>query len=322
LRGNRGEVVVSGNAGSPGALEAAQYLAELLKGDLYRPLWDRPDYTARQRESKLHRTGIAAVLAQYLHSHPREGRPEDRDILPSQLVPLVSKVINGKSLGTETLRVFIEAFKIRREHADRLRRLHSGTNTVRLLPDASAVPLDTVNALPHGRHRTRFVLDHHYLGVSGLPYRHETFQVIEATAEGLDRYAYAFDTDALTVEVLTGGTLGQPYTVPNGVHAVDILFGRPVALGRWHVFQHETTFRYISQPSPEFRRAVTVNVEYANIKVTFHSRKLPKRVWEATWEDVASEPVKGDAVTLDDYRTAGRCLQVVENTVFGLVWEW
>lgn len=313
---------MSGSAESPGALEAAQYLAELLKADLYRPLWDRPDYTARQQGSRLHRTAIATVLAQYLHSHPREGRPEDRDVLPSQLVPLVSKVINGKSLGTETLRIFIEAFKIRREHEILLWRLHGGTNTVRLLPDASAVPLDTVIALPHGRHRTRFVLDHHYLGVNGLPQRHETFQVIEATVESLDRYAYAFDTDSLTVEVMTGGTLGQPYTVPNGVHAVDILFDRPVALGQWHAFQHETTFRYISQPSPEFRRAVTVNVEHADIKVTFHSRKLPKRVWEAAWEDVASEPVKGDVVTLDDYRTACHRLKAAENTVFGLVWDW
>ena len=49
---------------------------------------------------------------------------------------------------------------------------------------------------------------------------------------------------------------------------------------------------------------VTANVEYADIKVTFHPRKLPKTVWEAQWADVTSEPVSGNVIPLDDYRTA------------------
>jgi hypothetical protein len=313
---------VSGSAESLGAQEAGRYLAELLKCEPYRSLWNRPDYMTRHRESELHHTAVASVVAEYLQIHPREGRPRDRDALPSNLVPLVSKALNGVSLGTETLQVFISAFKINTEHAARLWRVHSDANTARLVSVLSAVPLDTIAALPARRHRTHSVHDHHYLDAHGVPYRHETLQVIEATVDGLDRYAYAFDTDTLTVEVLTGGTLGQPYSVPNGVHAVDILFGQPLALGQRHTIKYETTFRYQTPQEPHFKRMVTVHVEYADVTITFHRAKLPKEVWEAEWKTLDSEPAIGNAVLLDTYQTVSRQLKEVENIGYGFAWRW
>lgn len=314
---------MSGGAESPGAQEAGLYLAELLKHDPYRRRWNLPDWVQRARKGGLHHTAIARALARHLHSRPRKGKEDgDEHAKLSQLVPLVSNALNGVRLSGETLQLFIAAFGITSEHANRLWRLHSGSETIHLLPDSSAVPLETVAALPSRRHITHFVNDHHYLGLKGLPYRHETSQVIEATADGLDRYAYAFDTDCLTVEVLTGGTLGPPYSVSNGIHAVDILFDHPLVLGQRHALKYETTFRYESQPPSEFRRVVTVRVEYAEINITLHQAKLPKRVWEADWKDIASEPVRGAAVTPDDYRTVRRFIRDVENTGFGFVWEW
>ena len=146
--------------------------------------------------------------------------------------------------------------------------------------------------------------------------------MIEATADGLDRHPYVFDTDHLTVEVLAGGALGVPYSVPNGLHAVDILFDHPLALGQRHALKCETTFRYESQPPLEFRRFATVRIEYADVEVTYHPAKPPKRVWEAEWKGLASEPVRGKAITPDDYRTVRRFIREVENTCFGFIWEW
>jgi hypothetical protein len=312
---------MSGSAESPGAREAGRYLAELLKRRPYRLLWDRPDYVTRQRGGELHHTAVARVLAEHLHVHPREGR-SDSNILPSKLVPLVSKALNGVSLSGELLGSFVEAFKINSEHATRLWRLHGDNNTIRLVSDASAVPLDTIAALPARRHNTHSVHDHHYLDARGMPSRHETLQVIEATVDGLDRYPYAFNTDALTVEVLTGGTLGQLYSVPNGVHAVDIIFDKPLPLGQRHTLKYETTFRYQSPQEPHFRRMVTVHVEYADVTVTFHRAKLPKHVWEADWQTMDSEPVLGMTATPDAYQTVARPLRDVDNRGFGFAWEW
>jgi hypothetical protein len=314
---------VTGSAESSGAQEAGRYLAELLKREPYRRRWNRPDWVQRARKSELHHTAIARVLAKHLQDNPRTGKEDDDErIMPSQLVTLVSNALNGVRLSAESLHRFITAFEITSEHAGRLWRLHDDSRTIHLLPGPSAVPLETLAALPARRHTTHFVHDHHYLGPKGLPNRHETSQVIEATVDGLDRYVYAFDTSFLTVEVLTGGTLGAPYSAPNGIHAVDIIFDHPLQLGQRHALEYETTFRYEAKPPPELRRVVSVRVEYAEVKVTFHPAKLPARIWEADWEGVASEPVKGPTVIPDDYRTVRRFVRDVENTGFGFVWEW
>lgn len=314
---------MSGSAESPGAKEAGRYLAELLKHEPYRRRWNRPDWVKRARKSELHHTAVARVLARHLQGNPRTGREDnDERVKPSQLVTLVSNALNGVRLSGESLHLFIAAFDITSEHAGRLRRLHSDSGTIQLLPGPSAVPLDTLAALPARMHTTHFVHDHHYLGPKGLPYRHETSQVIEATADKLDRYVYAFDTSFLTVEVLSGGTLGAPYSAPGGIHAVDIMFDHPLQLAQRYAFKYETTFRYEVQPPLEFRRVVSVRVDYAEVKITFHPAKLPARIWEADWEGVTSEPVTGHTVTPDDYRTVRRFIRDVENTGFGFVWKW
>ena len=271
----------------------------------------------------LHHTAIAQVLAEHLQFAPREGRPEDRDVLAAQLVSLVSSALNGVRLSHEALQIFVDAFEIGRDDASRLWQLHGGAATVRVLTDPPVVPPETAAALHSGLHRTHSVHDHHYLGADGLPYRHETLQVIEATVDGLDRYAYAFDTDALTVEVLLGGELTGPlYHVRAGIYAVDILLDRPLALGERHTLKYQTTFRYAAPPPPEFRRAMTVRVEDADLKVTFHRARRPRAVWWAQWDGLTGQIAEHEAVPLDEYQTAARYLSDVENVVVGFTWQW
>lgn len=313
---------MSGSAESPDAKRAGLYLAELLKQEPYKSRWDRPEWKMRARNSDLHHTAIAHVLADYLRVHPRESRKNDNCIEYSQLGPLVSNAVSGKRLGGETLQVFISAFQMRDEHADRLRRIHGGTSAIHVVPSESGVSLNTLATRGPISHATRYVQDHHYLGLGGLPYRHETFQVIEAMASGVDRYVYAFDTDHLTVEVLTGGKLSAPYVTLNRIHAIDIVFDRALGLGETHPLKYETTFRYESQPLPEFRRFSTARIEYAEVKVTFHPAWLPKRIWEADWDTLDGSPRSSRPGNLDKYYTVTRYLRDVRNSGFGFIWEW
>jgi hypothetical protein len=314
---------VTASATSPGASDAGRYLALLLARRPYRQRWDKPQYVRRGRRDQLHHTAIAQVVADYLQASPREGRPEDRDVEPGQLLSLISNALNGVRLSHETVQVFIAAFEISREDAERVWQIHGGAATVRMLTDPPVVPAETAAALLSDRHRTHSVHDHHYLGADGLPYKHETLQVIEAAVAGLDRYAYAFDTDALTVEVLLGGRLTGPlYHAKAGIYAVDILLDRALGLGERHTLKYQTTFRYRTRPEPEFRRAMSVRVEDADLKVTFHRMRRPKAVWWAQWDSLTGEIVDKEEVELDDYQTASRYLSGVENVIAGFTWLW
>jgi hypothetical protein len=313
---------VSGSAESSGAKEAGLYLAELLKGAPYRLRWSRPGWITRGRQSELHHAAVAHVLEEYLHAHPREDRRNDHSIGYTQLASLVSNALTGKRLSSETLGVFIDAFRVSREHADRLSRIHSGLETIHLVSNASTVPLDTVTALSSRNYTTRYVHDHHYVGSDGFPHRHETLLIVQANANGVDRYVYAVDTDHLTVEALTGEILGAPYVEPSGRDVIDIIFNHPLAAGDTYILKYETTFQCKSLPSPAFKRLVTVRTEYAEVKVTFHPSRLPKEIREADWKSIESDPDIDAVATLDDYHSVTRFLKGVENSGYGFTWEW
>jgi hypothetical protein len=313
---------MGGDAQSSAVEQASMYLAQLLKREPYRSRWNRPEWKTRTRDRDLHHAAIARVLANYLHEHPRESRKSDKNVEYTQLVPLVSKALSGKSLSAETLRVFAGAFKLRDEHIERLWRIHDGTGSIHAIAASPTVPTDTVIALNPGKHTTRYAYDHHYLGPDGRPYRHEALQVIEALADGTDRYAYAFDPGQVTVEVQVGGALGTPYTAPNGVHAIDILFDRLLSAGEIHAFKYETTFGYDFTPGSEFRRSSKMLIKYAEIKVIFHPTRLPKQIWEADWGKLGEAPHQLEPVALDSYYTVTRHLTDVQNHGFGYVWAW
>jgi hypothetical protein len=322
LRCELREEAVGADAVSPGAGQAGRYLAELLKGR-YRSRWDRTDYIVRTRHGELHQGAIAQVLAEHLRGRPRETRPADRDVEAGQLASLVSTTLHGVRLSRETLQAFIEAFAVSPEDARRLWEIHDGAPRIRALVDPPAVPPETAAALRPNRHVTRFVYDHHFIGADGMPSRHETLQVVEATVDGFDRYAYAFDTNALTVEVIAGAQLDGPlYQVRDDVYAVDLLLDRSLAVGEMCALDYRTTFRYATSPEPLFRRAMNIHVSSAGFAVTFHHAKRPRLVWWAIWDGLGREVVHQVPVTLDEFQTASRTLLAVKNMVAGFLWEW
>ena len=155
-----------------------------------------------------------------------------------------------------------------------MRELWEGSDRVRFLVGPRAVPPETAAAFGATRHRTVPVHERHFLGADGLPTRHETRQVIEATQDGLDRYPYRFDTDALTVEVGRGysGLVGPLYHVDAGVYAVDIALEKPLRQAQTTTLEYTTTFHYRSAPNPEFRRAARERIDGVNILRATRSR--------------------------------------------------
>lgn len=312
-----------GSSTSPGAHAAGLYLAELLKRR-YRHRWYQPQGIVRMAGSDLHHIAIARILARHIRAHPRKGRESDDErIEPHQLESLVSYALGGVRLSHATLQLFIDAFLINKGDANRLWQIYEGTERIRLLVGPPAVPPDTAAALRPGRHRTHSVHEYHYLGTDRLPCRHETLQVIEATVDGFDRHAYAFDSDALTVEVFMGGQITEPlYRVNDDIYAVDIVLSHPLKAGELCTLKYETTFRYMTPPQPEFRRAINVVIDWLDVKVVFHPARKAKRAWWAIWESLEGNLIEKEFVELDEYYTLRRYLKDVENTVVGFIWEW
>ena len=122
--------------------------------------------------------------------------------------------------------------------------------------------------------------------------------------------------------MLAGGRLDGPLYEVTNAHAVDILLDRPLALGERWALNYETTFRYKVRQEPYFSRAVTVDVDDADFRVTFHPTKLPKAVWAAEWDKLSGEFVERHAILLDEYHTARYYLHEIKNAVVGLMWDW
>ena len=84
--------------------------------------------------------------------------------------------------------------------------LWNGSATISVMSGTHAVPLqaeEEVNrALGPRHHRTLSLHDHVYIGGDGRIDRARAMQVIEATAQGVDRIPFLCDTNVLTLEVV------------------------------------------------------------------------------------------------------------------------
>jgi hypothetical protein len=147
--------------------------------------------------------------------------------------------------------------------------------------------------------------------------------VIEATEDGLDRYPYRCDTNALAVEVEVGGRLGSPlYPVGGGLFAVDILLDAPLALGDETSLTYLTLFHYAEQPPAEVRRASRQAMHNVSMRVEFHPDKLPRRVWWAVWDGMHGEIIERDECALRASRYVFKRLDSIERSVVGFTWQW
>jgi hypothetical protein len=312
-----------------GRRAAAKYLRELLtQQGPYRRRWER--YVVRARTTEITQLAVAEVLARYLWTHPRV--TGDADALPRQLKDTVSRALSGTLLSRPTLALFIDAFRISSADAGRLWRLWEGSGRISVLSGPRALGAKTEGTLRSifgpPRHQTVSLHDHVHVGSDGRIARTRTIQVIEATADGLDRIPYLYDTSALTLEVGQGcGDIsGELYQVGDGVYAATIPLARELSAGETISLEYSTTYGYpgnLDDPQErEFRRAVMRRLENFDMRVEFHPDMLPAAVWWAVWDGVDGDLVDREPVPLGGQHEVHRFLRSVETTVVGFRWSW
>jgi hypothetical protein len=307
---------------------AAAYLRQLLltKGP-YRRLWEH--HVVRERPGEINQLAVAEVLAEHLWSYPRT--TGDADVMPRQLKDSVSRALSGRLLSRPQLTLFIDAFGISRDEADRLWRLWNGSASVAVLSGRRAVSPqvehDLRAALGPRRHQTLSLHDHAEIGADGRLARTRTMQVIEATAPDTDQIPYLYDTSTVTLEVGQGcrGISRQPYQVGE-VFVAYILLARVLSVGETSTLEYWTTYRYpgnADDPAErQYRRAVMAHLENFDIRVQFHADRLPSSVRWATWDGVDGPVLSQADVSLDSQNSAHRYLRSVERTVAGFYWTW
>jgi hypothetical protein len=300
-----------------GTLEAGRYLHELLsQPGRARRRWQVYQHGA-VGPGEVSIAAVCRVIAQYLWE---SGEYSDTDAdLPRRLKDRVARALHGSFLNPVTLRWFAGAFDFPDDDALRLQLLLDGSPNTRVV-----IGRATEAGLPAARpHRTLSLHEDHYLGPDGLPVRHMTTQVIEATADGLSSYRYMFDTATLTVDVMQGGRLGKStYNMGHGIFARDIILMRPLRKGETATLRYSSAFHYTEAPPPELRRAALRPVLNVNLRAQFHPERLPRRVFFTEWHDLRGQPVRRTPVTLEPDNSVHVFLSSMERAIAGFTWEW
>jgi hypothetical protein len=300
-----------------GTREAGSYLRELLsEPGNPRRRWQRHQRGAVGAD-EVSIAAVCRVIAQYLWDI---GEYPDTDAdLPRRLKDRVARALQGSFLNPVTLRWFAGAFDFADGDALRLQLLLDGSPSTRVVIGKATEP-----TLPAARpYRTLSLYEDHQLGPDGLPERHLTTQVIEATADGLSAYRYMFDTATLTVDVIQGGWLdASTYDLGNGVFARDIILMRPLRKGETATLRYSSAFHYTEPPPPEFRRAALRLVLNVNLRVEFHPGRLPEQIYFAEWPDLLGKPVRQTPVSREPDNSVQVFLSSMERAIAGFIWEW
>jgi hypothetical protein len=230
--------------------------------------------------------------------------------------------LDGEALDAELLERFVAGLKLSPRHAERLRGLMRGDPGVRVINGDLRAP-ELVRRAADAAHETLALHELHRLGPDGKPAEHQTIQLIRSTVDGLASLPYRFDTDELVVDVVRGGHVGEVYQASDSLFAVDILLDRPLQSGETALMQLRTNFTYREPPPPEFRRGVLGTTRDLTMWVSFHPKRLPRRVWWARWDAVDhAHIVEQQPVELDDERSVHIRFDVVERAVVGFYWEF
>jgi hypothetical protein len=270
-----------------------------------RSVWEK--HAAGARPGQIDVTAVAEVVRQ----------PGDR----GDLVLAVREMLSGSRVDPAVLERFIEAFDLGPRHAQRLRSLMAGSNSVRVIVGDALEELH--RSAPAQRYDTLAVHELHTLGPDGLPAEHQTIQVIKSTVDGLRTYPYRFDTDELVVEVVRGGHVGDMYKVTSTLYGVDIVLDHPLAVGEKTLMHYRTTFLYRTPPPTEFRRGVMGTMKDVTLWVQFHPDKVPARVWLGRWDRLDhANVIEQQEVELDGEFSVQVRYDKVEDAIVGFHWAW
>jgi hypothetical protein len=312
-----------------GRRAASDYLQQLLlTPGRYRQSWEQ--YASRERRGTINQLAVAEVIARHLWLTPRG--PGDAEITPHQLKDTVSRALTGRLLSRSALSLFISAFGFSEHEAARLWRLWNGVAPISVMSGTHAMSAraeqNVDRVVGPRQHHTLSLHEHVYVGADGRIDRARTMQVIEATAQGVDRIPFLCDSNVLTLEVRQGGKelTREVHQIGDGVFFTEIVLARSLELGETLTLEYWITYRYPGDlgdaAERRFRMAVVRQVENVDMRVEFHPDRLPSEVWCAQWDGLDGDVMEREAVTLDRQFSAHRYLRSVEKTVAGFYWRW
>jgi hypothetical protein len=313
----------------PGPRAAAEYLRQLLlKPGRYQDAWR--EHVGRAHDGVINQLAVTEVLARHLRAMPRG--TGDVGIATYQLRETVSQALAGRQLSQPALELFIGAFRLTDDDAARAWRLWNGATTIRVLAGERAIPAPAeqsiVRALGPRRHQTLSLNDHVWVGPDGRIDQHHVIQVIEATADCVDRIPFLCTSDIVTLEVGRGCTelSGELHEVGEGVFLAEILLARALRLGETTTLEYWITWAYPGDPDDpqerEYRRAAVGRFESYELRIEFHPDKLPADVWWAQWDGTDGDVLARELAALDSQHSAQRYLKSLEKTVVGFYWTW
>ena len=311
-----------------GQRAAAEYLRQLLlKPGRHQDAWRQ--HVARPRDGVINQLAVAEVIADHLKS-AGPGRPR-AEAEPYRLRDTVSQALSGRQLSRQVLQLFVDAFDLSEEEAGRAWRLWQGATTIRVLAGTRAYPAqaeqDVRQAIGPLRHTTVNLHDHVWVESDGRIDRARVIQVVEATADGLDRIPFMADSNVLALEAGYGckDLSGEVRQIAAGVFATEIVLARTLELGETTSLAYDVTYRYpgnLEDPEERcFRRASLRKTMGYDMRVQFHSEKLPAQIWWATWDTHGDIKTQQEAA-LDSQHACHRYLQSLDKTVVGFHWKW
>lgn len=311
-----------------GQLACADYLRQLLlKPGPYHAAWEQ--HVMRPRDGVINQLAVAEVLANHMRSEPQYAGDGQRAAY--QLREIVSGALSGRQLSVEIVETFASAFSFAAHEVERLRQLLVGSARISVLAGSHAVPvgaqLDVAKALGPKRHQTLSLHDHLYVGADGRIDRGRTLQVIEATADGVDRVPFLCDTSVLTFEVGQGCVeIGNVAQIGTSVFAAHILLAKVLGVGDTLTLEYWVTYRMpgdLADPSErEFRRAVIRDLRNIDMRVEFHPERLPTKVWWTQWDGIEGAVLNEELVERDSQNSVHRYLRSLDRTVAGFRWTW
>lgn len=312
---------MGGTSDAPGARNAGLYLLELLLTErTYRDRWTV--YSDRLRSGKVNNLAVAKVVASYVADNPTATRGYETEA--KDIKDTVANALKGRRLSQETLTLFIQAFAMTDEHARSLQMQWDGDSP--LVVVGMLEPPEKIPNYPKPRHEIVMLHEHHWLGASGLPFRHQSQIMLRARVDGLRSYRYIFDTPQAVVRVEDGGSVGEIAQVREGLWGVTIRFP-PLDHGQTHYFNFSTELTYdaAAPPPTEIRRASHVRTGNVDVRLRFHRDKLPSSIWWAEWahyEGPNNRVYRREPYQLDSDLSVHKYLNSIERAVVGFYWDW
>ncbi|WP_432135193.1 hypothetical protein [Streptomyces sp. bgisy154] len=287
----------------------------------------RPEYRSRwrarvQRDRSAGRVNIAAV-AQVLAEHLWDSGefPESEQSLARKQKDRVRRALDGTMITAETLTWLIDAFRMSERDAQSLRATHESESGSR--PDGISDAVQEPRAMVRRQwHRTVTVFERYFLNPEGQLTERRTKHVIMALQDGVDSYLFNHESSVEAIEVMHGGTLGPEHHY-DGLISHEITFPRPLTQGQRTAFEYRTVYRPTAHPPQEVRRPARGRIENFDMAVHFEPRRLPSRLWWATWADHhLGDPVQLEPAQVCETGRAHRFVSYVERSVVGFRWTW